>query len=95
MQIQINSDHHIQCHEPVVNKIRDTVESALSHVNDQITQVEVYLSDENGDKKGGQDDMRCVMEARIEGRPSIAVTNHANTVDQAVDGAAEKLNQIN
>ena len=94
MQIQINTDHNIQCHESLANKIRGTVESALSHVKDQITQVEVYLSDENSDKKGGHDDMRCVMEARIEGRHPIAVTDQANTVDQAVDGATEKLTKL-
>ncbi len=93
MKIQINTDHNIQCHASLVNKIRDTVESTLLHVKDKITQVEVYLSDENG-KKPGPDDIRCVMEARIEGRPSIAVTEQASSVDQAVDGAVEKLTRL-
>jgi hypothetical protein len=53
--------------------------------------VEVYLSDENSDIKFGTDDMRCVLKARITGLSPIAVTHQAATVDQAVDGAAEKL----
>jgi hypothetical protein len=56
--------------------------------------VEVHVGDENSDKKGGHDEMRCVMEARIEGRQPIAVTHQAASLDQAVDGAADKLNRL-
>jgi hypothetical protein len=35
--------------------------------------------------------MRCMMEARLEGRQPLAVTHHAQTLGQAVDGAADKL----
>jgi len=35
-----------------------------------------------------------VMEARLEGRQPVAVTHHAPTVDQAVDGAAAKLARL-
>ncbi len=35
---------------------------------------------------------RCMLEARLEGRQPIAVTHDADTLDWAVDGAAEKLN---
>jgi len=70
------------------------VESALSRTSDHITRVEVHLSDENSNKKGGNDNMRCVMEARLEGRRPIAVTREAATLDQAVDGAADKLSRM-
>jgi len=56
--------------------------------------VEVHLSDENSDRKGGNDDMRCVMEARLEGRQPIAVTDQAATLDQAVRGDANKLARL-
>ena len=32
-----------------------------------------------------------MIEARLEGMKPIAVTNHANTHEQAVEGAVEKL----
>jgi ribosome-associated translation inhibitor RaiA len=70
------------------------VESALNRFSDHITRVEVHLSDENSEKKGGEHDMRCVMEARLEGRQPIAVTHQAATVDEAVDGAADKLTRL-
>ena len=91
MQIQVNSDHNIEAHEALAAQVRGVVESALSRVSDHVTRVEVHLSDENSDKKGGNDDMRCMMEVRIEGRDPIAVTHQAATLDEAVDGAADKL----
>lgn len=90
MQIQINTDRHIEGRERLAEWASGVVEQALSRVSDRITRVEVHLSDENGDKSG-QHDKQCVMEARLEGRQPIAVTRQAATMDQAVNGAAEKL----
>ena len=90
MQIQINTDHNIEGHEALTARVSSVVESALSLVSDHITRVEVHLSDENS-AKGGQHDKRCLMEARLEGRQPIAVTHQAATLDEAVDGAADKL----
>jgi hypothetical protein len=67
MQVQVNTDHHIKGDEALATSVRATVESALRRSSDYITRVEVHLSDENGDKRG-QNDKRCVMEARLEGR---------------------------
>jgi hypothetical protein len=52
--------------------------------------VQVHLGDENG-YKNGSNDQRCMMEARIQDRPPIAVTEMAATLDQVMDTAAEKL----
>lgn len=90
MQIQINTDNHIDGREARAAEISDVVASALSRFSDHITRVEVHLADENG-PKGGQDDIRCTLEARIEGRQPIAVTHHADTIMLAVDGAADKV----
>jgi non-homologous end joining protein Ku len=35
--------------------------------------------------------MRCMIEARVEGRQPIAVTNQADTHDEAVTSAIDKL----
>ena len=90
MQIQINTDHNIQGYESAAASVRDTVENALRRFSSQITRVEVHLGDENASKRGG-DDKRCMMEARLEGRPPVAVTHHAATVVLAIHGAAEKM----
>lgn len=69
-----------------------TVEQAPERFSAHITRVEVQLSDENGGKIG-QLDQRCMLEARLEGRQPVAVkvTDHAATLEQAVQGAAQKL----
>jgi ribosome-associated translation inhibitor RaiA len=90
MQVQINSDHTIAGHENLVTYVKNIVESTLGRVSDHITRVEVHLSDENS-HKGGRNDKRCVMEARLEGCHPMAVTHQAAILDQAINGAAEKL----
>ncbi|MFT6589505.1 MAG: ribosomal subunit interface protein [Rhodoferax sp.] len=90
MQIQINTDRNIEGHEALAAHVTEVVKSTLHRVSDHITRVEVHLSDKNGGKSS-KDDKRCVMEARIEGRAPLAVTEHAESVHQAVDGAVQKL----
>jgi ribosome-associated translation inhibitor RaiA len=90
MQIQINTDHNIKGHNALTSQVIGEVESALSRFSDHITRVEVHLSDENG-KKNSPSDKRCMMEARLESRQPIAVTHEASTLDQAVEGAVDKL----
>ena len=94
MQIQINTGHNIEIHEARAADISGVVDSALGRFSDHITRVEVHLSDEDSDKKGGHDAIRCMMEARLEGRQPIAVTHQAATLDQAVDDAAGKLTRL-
>ncbi|MBF0235202.1 MAG: HPF/RaiA family ribosome-associated protein [Desulfamplus sp.] len=90
MKIQINTDNNIAGHEELAEQTKATVESTLGHLAEHITRVEVHLSDENSDK-GGSHDKRCMMEARLKGQQPIAVTDEAETIEQAIDGAAEKL----
>lgn len=90
MRIQINTDHNIEGHEQLAIHVKGVVESVLGRFNDRITRIEVHLSDQNSGKSG-QDDKRCMMEARLEGRQPTAVTHQAASLDAAVDGAADKL----
>jgi len=90
MQIQVHTDANVQGSEQLAAEVRAAVNGALGHLADHVSRVEVHLGDENG-KKGGADDKRCMIEARVEGRPPIAITHHAATVALAVDGAADRL----
>ena len=94
MQIQINTDRNIEGREALAAQVSRVVESTLSRISDHITRVEVHLSDENSDKKGGDNNMRCLMEARLQGRQPAAVTHQAATLNQAVDGAADELARL-
>ncbi len=90
MQIQINTDSNIQGYESAASTAGARIENVLKHFSAHITRVEVHLADENASKRGG-DDKRCMMEARVEGHNPLAVTHHAPTLGQAIDGAAKKL----
>lgn len=94
MLIQINTDRNIEGNEALAAYVRSETEQALSRFSEHITRVEVHLSDENSDKKGGKDGQRCIMEARLEGRQPIAATHQASTLEQAVNGAADKLSRL-
>jgi len=90
MKIQLNTDVHIDGTEALAAQVSATVEQALKRFSERVTRVEVRLSDENGGKSG-QKDQRCMLEARLEGRQPVAVTDHAATLEQAVHGAVHKL----
>jgi ribosome-associated translation inhibitor RaiA len=90
MQIQVNTDSNIEGPEKLTAHVRSVVERALNRFSDRITRVEVHLSDQDGDKSG-QGDKRCTMEARLKGRQPTAVTHDAATLDQAVGGAADRI----
>ncbi|MDP3244984.1 MAG: HPF/RaiA family ribosome-associated protein [bacterium] len=90
MKIQINTDNHIAGREALSHHAEATVTSALGHLAERVSRVEVHLSDENANKTGGRD-KRCMMEARLEGHQPIAVTDESGSLHEAIAGAAEKL----
>jgi len=90
MQIQVNSDNHIQSSIRLEEWVRTTIESTLERYEENLTRVEVHLRDENGDKPGPHD-MRCQLEARPKGHQPVSVAHKADTLEQAIDGAATKL----
>ena len=93
MKIQINTDHNIVGHQALIDEVSGKVESALSRFSTHITQVEVHLSDQTS-HRNSPSDKRCMMEARLEGRQPIAVSQEAETLDQAIGGASDKLAKL-
>ncbi|KIQ96452.1 HPF/RaiA family ribosome-associated protein [Lysobacter sp. A03] len=90
MKIQLNTDRNIQGDESVAAHVDKVVNNVLSRFASQITRIEVHLSDLNADKSG-QHDKRCLMEARLASRDPVAVTAEAATVQESINGAAQKL----
>ena len=90
MTIQINADNNLNVHEAFGNKLDDLLSEGLSRFSEHITRLEVHLSDENG-SKNALNDKKCLLEARLEGRQPIAVTERANNYELAVSGAIKKL----
>lgn len=93
IDVQVNTDSSIHGTESLIANVESSVNSGLAHYAGRITRVEVHLSDQNAGK-GGTDDKRCMMEARLEGLQPIAVTDTSATIMQAVDGAVGKLKRV-
>ncbi len=90
MNIQINTDKNISGNEKLTEYVTAIITDDLSSFAHDITRIEVHLSDENGSKPG-QDDKRCLLEARLVNRQPIAVSSQANTVEQSVNKSLDKL----
>ena len=90
MKIQFNTDSNITESKELRDSLIALISEGLSRFSDQITRLEVHLSDENSHKEG-LNDKRCLLEARLEGRQPIAVKNQANNLEQVVVGAVDKL----
>jgi ribosome-associated translation inhibitor RaiA len=91
MQVQIHTDHHIEGTEAMGKWVSSAVTAALARFSAQISRVEVHLSDENGGKKTSPENKQCLLEARLEGHQPLAVKHHAANLNQALDGATDKL----
>ncbi|MDA0244740.1 MAG: HPF/RaiA family ribosome-associated protein [Chloroflexi bacterium] len=91
MQIQVNTDRNIEGSATMAGEVETAVREALDRFREKITWIEVHLSDENSNKKGGNDDIRCLLEATLAGLPRAIASEQAATWEQAVHGAAGKL----
>jgi ribosome-associated translation inhibitor RaiA len=89
MQVQVNTNHTIDSREALEKWATAEVSGSLRRFNQDLTRVEVHLSDEN--PGAGADDKRCLMEARLTSHPPVAVSHHAAGIDDAFRGALAKL----
>ncbi|HYO24602.1 MAG TPA: HPF/RaiA family ribosome-associated protein [Lacipirellulaceae bacterium] len=94
MQVLVNTDNYIRGSEGLIRHVETVVESSLARFGDRITRVEVRLGDQNSDQKEGNNDKRCLLEARLAGLQPIVVTDEATTLDESLDGAMAKLEKI-
>lgn len=75
---QVNSDNHIESSIRLEEWVRTTIESTLERATkEDLTRVEVYLRDENGDKPGPHD-FELPSEARPKGHQPVSVCHKAN-----------------
>jgi hypothetical protein len=62
MHIEISTDSNVSGSDGLTSHTKEIVRKALIHLSDQITRVEVHLTDANADKSG-QHDKHCMIEA--------------------------------
>ncbi len=90
MKIQFNTDKTISGDERQEDYFTTQISNALERFDPHVSRIEVHLKDENG-QKDGFNDISCLLEARIEGKQPIAVSNQADSVKDAVSGAIDKM----
>ncbi len=90
MQIQVNTGKGMDNNEALQRWASDHLVETLGRFQQDITRIEVQLSDENSGRAGPVD-KRCMMEARLVHHQPLAVNHHADSQDEAFRGAARKL----
>jgi hypothetical protein len=90
MQVQVNTGNGLENKETLERWADEFLNDALARFSQEITRVEVQLTDENNVKNGAAD-KRCMLEARLNGHEPLAVNHHGETQDIAFRGAAQKL----
>jgi hypothetical protein len=87
--IQIHTDNQIPSDNDRDSRLEEQIRQRLARFEERITDVEIHVSDVNG-PRGGASDLRCTMEARVNGIQPVAVADNGATVDRAIMGAAKK-----
>jgi ribosome-associated translation inhibitor RaiA len=93
MQVQVNTDDHVEGGERLTGHVVSLVEAGLGRFGARLTRVEVHLSEQHSHKSHGED-MHCMIEARLAGVQPIAVNHRGATMEQAIDGAVERLQRL-
>jgi hypothetical protein len=91
MKVQVNTSNDVENKETLETWASEYLNEHLARFDQDITSIEVQMTDENHAAKGGGVDKRCMMEARVNGRAPVAVTHYAADQNMAFRGAAEKL----
>jgi nitrogen-specific signal transduction histidine kinase len=90
MKIQFNTDKNISGDERSDQHFTSLILKSLDRFQSLVTRVEVHLSDENAGKNG-INEIKCILEARIEGKQPIAVSSQAGTIESAFSTALDKM----
>lgn len=93
MQFQLNTDANIQGNDRMAEAAENALVSALGHLTSRLSRIEVHLADVNA-AKGGDDDIRCTIEARPEGMQPQTVTHTDANVEAALRGGAKKMRAL-
>ena len=93
MQFQLNTDANIEGDDRLAEVAEQTVASALGHLTNRLSRIEVHLADVNA-AKGGTDDIRCTIEARPEGMQPQTVTSSRRDCRSSPARGAKKIRSL-
>lgn len=93
MQVIVNTDSNVDGTERVSGGLETIVEDSLSRYSERLTRVEVHLSDGSAGRSSA-DDIKCSVEARPAGGTPVVVTDNAQSVEEALSGALNKMKRL-
>jgi ribosomal subunit interface protein len=90
MKIQVNTDKNIDGKEDLIYYIENLFADKLKRFDAHLTRIEIHLSDENAGK-GGSDDKKCSVEARMDGHEPIFARAQSDTMHISINDALQKI----
>ncbi|WP_336517757.1 HPF/RaiA family ribosome-associated protein [Pollutibacter soli] len=92
MIIQFNTDNIISGNREHTEPMEAYVKEQLDRFKD-VRRIEIHMGDENSHKQGGND-IRCMIEVKLEGVAPLAVTTHADKQFDALKDAVAKMKTV-
>lgn len=91
MKVQVNASNDVHNKEALESWAAEYLNERLARFTQDLTSIEVQLTDENHATKGGAAEKRCMLEGRMAGRAPVAVTAFGADQNLAFRAATEKL----
>jgi len=91
MEIRIDTSKNVHGGTDLAQRLAGEFETSLARFADEIDTLRVHVA---GDANPGDRHRRCVLEARPAGHAPVVVIHHAETVLEACQGAAHKLESV-
>jgi hypothetical protein len=92
MQVLVQCDDQICSSEELFQRVEGVIAGTLEHFGGRICHVEAHLRDLN--RKAGDRDKVCSLEARLAGGVSVLASHEALTLSEAIHDAADKLKRL-
>jgi hypothetical protein len=91
IKVLVNTSNDVENKDSLQRWASEYLNEHLARYDQDLTSIEVQMTDENHAARGGGVDKRCMLEARVTGRSPVAVTQFAEDQNVAFRGATEKL----
>jgi hypothetical protein len=91
MQVLVNTDRNIDGHAALLSQVEADVSTGLDRFSSHIIRSDVFLSDQNSDKKTGSNAMRCLLEVHLSSHQVLVTSHQADSIDSAVGHAVQEM----
>jgi len=89
MQVQVNTGNGVANKDALERWASSYLNDTLGRFREELTRIEVQLTDDSRGKKG--EDRRCMLEARLNGHPPVAVRGATIKLIRALERTLGKL----